>query len=194
MRISITLCALLLLVLSTPDTAYPDRTDCSWNDLIESSEIIASAYLMQLDQGGWDGRPGIAKFMIGKIYKGEPIQSIDVITVPPLTFVEDSVSLSKLGKYILFLRKDRKGIWSNYDSSEENFLRVELLNVPKGRAIPVISEESYRWVSGIPKELFTEKEIRLGSYGKIFDFKARLLEESALERWLEKNILKRPSK
>jgi hypothetical protein len=185
--------AFLLLLLFTANTVNADRFDCTWNELISSSEIIAKAYLEKIEYCVSDGkaRKTTANFRISEVYKGERIQKVDVLVRCAL---EDTVNLNKLGEYFLFLQETKESYWGNFNLNEERFLRVEYLDVPSGNVVPVISEKSHAQVTDIPQELFTEKEIRIRAYGKTMDFRAKIMEASVLDLWLKKNASRIRSK
>lgn len=176
---------LFIIFLINPVSIYAKRGTRTWDDLLESSEIIASAFLTKIESNMENNRH-IAYFKIDRVYKGEKINSLEIMSSAKV--VEDTVYLSELGKYIIFLKKNTEA-YSNYLLESERFLKCNYLQSPNGNLISVIDENSYRYLTGIPDELFSEEEIRLTAYDKHFDYKAKIINFRSVERWFERNYL-----
>jgi hypothetical protein len=176
---------LLIILLINPGSIYARRFPQTWSNLLESSELIASAFLTKIDSD-FKNNKHTAYFTIDRVYKGTKIKNIEIIS--GAVRAEDSVYLNELGKYIIFLKKNENS-GSNYLLEPERFLKCNYLRNPDGRVIEAVDENSYNYVTGIPDELFKEEEVRLTVYGKQFNYKARIINFRSLERWFEINFL-----
>lgn len=176
---------LSIIFLFNPSSIYANRLPRAWTDLLESSEIIASAFLTKIESDIKNNKH-ITYFEIDRVYKGKKIKNIEIISRAIRT--TGNVYLNELGKYIVFLKKDGNSP-SSYLLEHERFLKCNYLRGSNGSRIKAVDENSYSYLTGIPYELFNEEEIRLTGYGKQFDYKAKIINFRSLEHWFEINFL-----
>ncbi|MCG2711417.1 MAG: hypothetical protein L6416_03725 [Candidatus Omnitrophica bacterium] len=176
---------LTIIFLFNSSSIYASERSCTWTELLETSEIIATAFLDKIESDMKNNKH-LAYFEIYQVYKGEKIKNVTIISGAILS--TGSIYLKELGKYIIFLKKI-EGTHSNYSLESKRFLKCNYLRNPEGKPIEVADENSYNYIRDIPNELFTEEEIRLTVFGKQFDYKARIINFRSLERWFEINSL-----
>ncbi|MEK7849995.1 MAG: hypothetical protein AAB213_04200 [Candidatus Omnitrophota bacterium] len=182
--LNILLCLTMPLIFSS-SLAFAKRVPLAWDELIKSSEFIAMASLVKIEENLANNKT-IATFKILSVYKGDRVESIEVDNSAGR--IEDTVVFNETGMYILFLKKASGNYPYKYELSAERFFKIAYLRETSGKSISVIDETSYSYLTGIPEELFIEKEIRLSAYGKSFDFKTKVIEESNVEKWLWKTF------
>ena len=176
---------LAIIFLFNPSSIYASERSCTWTELLETSEIIATAFLAKIESDMKNNKH-LAYFEIDRIYKGEKIKNI-IITSGAIRST-GSVYLKELGKYIIFLKKI-EGFHSNYSLESKRFLKRNYLQNPEGKLIEAVDENSYHYIKDIPNELFDEEEMRVTVYGKQFDYKAKIMNFRSLERWFEIHYL-----
>jgi len=172
-----------------PNTVYAYRGSQPWEKFIASSEFIALAKLTKIEID-WPRHRNIAYFQIDKVYKGDDLKNIEIISEPRGCRSNGNITLDELGTYILFLKKAEIGkLINSCQMVAEKFMKQAYLLTPQYNPVIVVDEKSYAFIGDIPEELFSEEEVRLIAYGKLFDFKAKVLKFDSLKRWLEDNFL-----
>lgn len=94
----------IIALLFNSSYVYAKRGIRTWDDLLKSSELIASALLTKIESDFNKGKH-TAYFTIDRVYKGEEVKNIEVISTSVRQ--EDKVYLKELGNYILFLKKKK---------------------------------------------------------------------------------------
>ncbi len=180
------ICLLVMALYQGPQSVYADRADVSWNHLLESSELIVSADLTAMKEEPKTHRCSF-HFEIVEIYKGDPIEAVDVVM--GILPGRDEMTLTERGRYVLFLKKSAVP-GQRFEVAEERFMKRKYLLTADRVEISVVDEHSYRYVYDLPGELFSEKEIEWWQYGKEWTQKAKVIQFATLEEWLRSHFRK----